>query len=75
MRVRNKNIGTHSQYMTPKTSIMMYHIGGPQSTQRWPKLTRIHVLEVQNHLLALNAITQKSCQKYHRGYTRCLHKL
>ena len=57
MRVRDNNIAAHSQYMTPKTSIMMHHIGGPQSTQRWPKLTRIHVLEVQNHLLALNAIT------------------
>ena len=48
---------------------MMYHIRGPQSTQRWPKLTRIHVLdqllcayvvEVQNHLLALNTITPKA---------------
>ena len=48
--------------MIPKTSIMMYHIGGPQSTQQWPKLTRIHVLEEQNHLLALNAITQKAAK-------------
>ena len=48
--------------MAPKTSIMMYHIGGPQLTQRWPKLTRIYVLEVQNHRLALNAITQKGCK-------------
>ena len=52
----------------------MYHIGGPQSTQRWPKLTRMYVLEIQNHLLALNAITQK-LPKYHHGYTRFLHKL
>ena len=40
----------------------MHHIEGPQSTQRWPKLTRIHVLEVQNQLLALNAITQKAAK-------------
>ena len=61
--------------MSPKTSIMMYHIGGPQSTQRWPKLTIIHVLEVQNHLLALNVMTEKAVPKYHHGYTRFLHKL
>ena len=48
--------------MTPKTSIMMYLIGGPQSTQRWPKLIRIHVLEVQNHFSALNALTQKAAK-------------
>ena len=48
--------------MTPKTSIMMYHIGGHQSTQRWPKQARSLVLEVQNHLLALNAITQKAAK-------------
>ena len=53
--------------MTPKTSIIMHLIGGPQSTQRSPKLTRIHVLEVQNHPLTLNAITQK-LPKYHHGY-------
>ena len=41
---------------------MMYHIGGPLYTQRWPKLTRIHVLEVQSHLLALNALTQKAAK-------------
>ena len=40
----------------------MYHIGGPQSTQRWAKLTRIHVLELQNHLLSLNALTQKAAK-------------
>ena len=60
--------------MAPKTSVTMHHMGGPQSTEQLPKLTRIHVLEVQNHLLALNAITQR-LPKYHHGYTRFLHKL
>ena len=40
----------------------MYHIGGLQSTQRWLKLTRIHVFEVQTHLLALIAINQKAAK-------------
>ena len=54
--------------MTSKTSIMMYHIGGPQSTHRWPKLTRIHVLEVQI-TFSTQCYNQKKAAKYHLGYT------
>ena len=51
MGVRNNNIGSTQSIYDPLNINYDASIGGPLSTQGWLKLTKVHVLEVQIHLL------------------------